>query len=197
MDPLWNDMIMDYEFIAPLGAGSFGQVMKAKHIRSGKLVAIKLIKSLFESEYASKKLLSEVQIMRKLTADPDNCYSTQIYDIVAPDLDLDTKSTVSHMFIIMEYIRSDLGKIMMHSDEIEFDEEHVKCLLYNMLCAVNYLHTANVMHRDIKPQNILVDDDCQVRLCDFGLARTRISLPYDDMEDYLRGQMMSVPSPST
>lgn len=188
---------MDYEFIAPLGAGSFGQVMKAKHIRSGKLVAIKLIKSLFESEYASKKLLSEVQIMRKLTADPDNCYSTQIYDIVAPDLDLDTKSTVSHMFIIMEYIRSDLGKIMMHSDEIEFDEEHVKCLLYNMLCAVNYLHTANVMHRDIKPQNILVDDDCQVRLCDFGLARTRISLPYDDMEDYLRGQMMSVPSPST
>tara|TARA_B110000305_G_C18799537_1_gene342000 strand:+ start:321 stop:473 length:153 start_codon:yes stop_codon:yes gene_type:complete len=41
-----------------------------------------------------------------------------------------------------------------------------------MLCALNFIHKANVMHRDLKPGNILIDDDCNVLLCDFGLART-------------------------
>lgn len=197
IDPLWNIMVKDYEFLAPLGAGSFGQVMKARHLKSGRIVAIKLMKHLFDSEYTSKKLLSEIQILRKLTADPDNAFSTQLFDIIAPEIDVDSKSAVSHLFLVMEYVQSDLGKIMRHSDQVEFDEEHVKCLLYNLLCAINYLHSADVMHRDIKPANILVDGDCQVRLCDFGLARTRADLPYDDMEDYLRGQMSTIQSPST
>lgn len=53
-----------------------------------------------------------------------------------------------------------------------FGDEHAKILLYNMLCAVNFLHSANVMHRDIKPGNILIDDTCSIKLCDFGLSRT-------------------------
>ena len=86
----------------------------------------------------------------------------------------------------MEYVRSDIGKILEISNQIELDEEHVKCLLYNMLCAMNYLHSANIKHRDIKPANILVDDECQVKLCDFGLARTRLSGGhYDDMDKYV------------
>lgn len=43
--------------------------------------------------------------------------------------------------------------------------------MYSFLCALNYLHSADVMHRDIKPANILVDKSCNVRICDFGLAR--------------------------
>lgn len=44
--------------------------------------------------------------------------------------------------------------------------------MYNLLCAVKYLHTANVLHRDLKPANILVNEDCSVKICDFGLARS-------------------------
>lgn len=40
------------------------------------------------------------------------------------------------------------------------------------MCALNFIHTANVIHRDIKPANILIDDNCQIFICDFGLART-------------------------
>lgn len=50
--------------------------------------------------------------------------------------------------------------------------EHAKIIVYNLLCAVNYLHSANVIHRDLKPGNILLTDQCSVKICDFGLART-------------------------
>jgi mitogen-activated protein kinase 1/3 len=45
-------------------------------------------------------------------------------------------------------------------------------VVYNLLCAVKYLHTANVIHRDLKPANVLVNEDCSVKICDFGLARS-------------------------
>ena len=52
------------------------------------------------------------------------------------------------------------------------EERHIITLLYNSLCALKFMHTANIMHRDLKPSNILVDSQCQVKICDFGLART-------------------------
>jgi mitogen-activated protein kinase 1/3 len=45
-------------------------------------------------------------------------------------------------------------------------------VVYNLLCAVRYIHSANVLHRDLKPANILVNEDCSVKICDFGLARS-------------------------
>ena len=51
-------------------------------------------------------------------------------------------------------------------------EEHILIIIYNVLCALHFLHSANVVHRDLKPANILINDCCNVRLCDFGLART-------------------------
>ena len=55
---------------------------------------------------------------------------------------------------------------------MQFTETHVITLTYNILCALNLIHKLNIMHRDIKPENILVNRDCQVKICDFGLART-------------------------
>lgn len=52
------------------------------------------------------------------------------------------------------------------------DAGTVKVILYNLLCAVQFMHSSNIVHRDIKPNNILVNKDCHVRICDFGLART-------------------------
>ena len=49
--------------------------------------------------------------------------------------------------------------------------EQVKIIFYNLLCALNFLHSCNILHRDIKPTNILIDSHCNITLCDFGLAR--------------------------
>lgn len=59
----------------------------------------------------------------------------------------------------------------MLDKDIELDLIHVKILLYNILCAVNFIHSCNLMHRDIKTSNILVDSNCNIKICDFGLSR--------------------------
>merc|ERR1711920_316897 len=48
---------------------------------------------------------------------------------------------------------------------------HINMLLYNLLVGVNYLHSAGIYHRDLKPANCLVNQDCSVKICDFGLSR--------------------------
>lgn len=54
----------------------------------------------------------------------------------------------------------------------EISQEHVKLIFYNLLCAVKFIHQLNIVHRDIKPGNILINRDCQIKVCDFGIART-------------------------
>ena len=58
---------------------------------------------------------------------------------------------------MMELMDSDLKKLLHNSKAVELDENHVKTILYNILCALNFIHSANIMHRDIKPANILID----------------------------------------
>lgn len=77
------------------------------------------------------------------------------------------------IFLVIEFIESDLKKILnsVHRGTI-LEEDHIVTMMYNSLCALNYIHSANLMHRDLKPGNLLVDSNCCVRLCDFGLGRS-------------------------
>lgn len=76
------------------------------------------------------------------------------------------------IFIVMDHIDTDLSKILKLGGACKMDKSHVRNITYNLLCALNYLSSANVIHRDIKPANILMNKYCQIRICDFGLART-------------------------
>jgi mitogen-activated protein kinase 1/3 len=65
-----------------------------------------------------------------------------------------------------------MRKLMKNGHTIEFSSDHIKYILYNLLCAMNFLASANIVHRDLKPANILMNRNCQIKICDFGLART-------------------------
>jgi len=71
------------------------------------------------------------------------------------------------------------------------EERHLITVLYNCLCALNFLHSANILHRDIKPTNMLIDNLCQVKICDFGLARSQIN-HNDQGDSNIRKQLVDI-----
>ena len=143
-----------------LGSGSFGQVVKAIHIPSGQVVAIKLMKNLFKDQYSAKRELSEINILRKLSSVQNNIFTTNIHDIIVTDFDSKSDKPISCIFIVMDLISADLKMVIKNIDSLEFEEDHMITLIYNILCCLNFLHSANIVHRDIKPANILVLEDC-------------------------------------
>jgi mitogen-activated protein kinase 1/3 len=64
----------------------------------------------------------------------------------------------------------DLKKLLKSNRHLE--EDQVKAIVYDILCACKYLHAAQIIHRDLKPANILVNNNCSIQVCDFGLARS-------------------------
>ena len=83
-----------------------------------------------------------------------------------------TPENIDALFIVMDHVETDLGKVIKSTSHCKLDKHHVRNIIYNLLCALNFLTSANVIHRDVKPGNILMNKYCQVRICDFGLART-------------------------
>jgi len=98
-------------------------------------------------------------------------YSPELIDLLLPEMELKTGS-VQSIFIVMEASETDLKSLIELGPKSGFNEEHLKIIIYNSLCSLKFLHSCNVIHRDIKPANILINKNCQVMICDFGLART-------------------------
>lgn len=136
-----------------------------KHRETGKEYAAKLVKNVMGSKQHARMVARELIILRKLSKVKSNIFTTKLRDVLVP------KDDYSSIFFIMDYESNDLKKLLQN-DEVKFDQEHALIILYNILCGLNFLHSANIIHRDIKPGNILINSNCQIKICDFGMART-------------------------
>lgn len=152
----------DYELVKLLGSGSYGQVASAVHKPTGKKVAIKKMDGVFDDEIDCKRILREVTLLRRLK----HPYVVELFDIIEPK----NYETFETLYVVLELAESDLKKVIKSAIHLQL--KHIQLVVYNLLCAVKYLHSANVLHRDLKPANILVNEDCSVKICDFGLARS-------------------------
>ena len=152
-----------------LGEGSYGKVAEAKCRVTGETVAIKYINDLGDVDYDWVKLIREIQIMYEFSQMDKNEHTVKILDLLMTSDDENERQGV---FVVMEHMESDLKKLLNQSAEIDFTEDYVIILMYNLMRAMKFIHSANIMHRDLKPANILVDSVCNVKICDFGLARS-------------------------
>lgn len=152
----------DYEIIKQIGSGSYGSVVEAKKKSNQQKVAIKRMNNLFEDTIDCKRILREITLLRKL-GHPN---LIKIIEIIEPE----DRDNFDHIYVVTEFCQSDLKKLF--KSPIHLELIHIKTLTYQILCALKYIHSAEVLHRDLKPANVLINEDCTVKICDFGLARS-------------------------
>jgi len=151
----------DFQPDRPIGYGAFGVVWSVTDPRDGKRVALKKLPNVFQSLVSSKRVFRELKMMRFFKH--ENVLSC--LDILQPPhLELFTE-----IYLITELMQSDLHKIIVSPQQLSAD--HIKVFLYQILRGVKYLHSAKIIHRDIKPGNLLVNSNCVLKICDYGLAR--------------------------
>ncbi|KAJ8725542.1 hypothetical protein PYW08_003725 [Mythimna loreyi] len=145
-----------YVVISFIGEGSFGRVFKAKHKETDAVVALKVIRKKGRSVKDLKNLRQECDIQRQLK-------HPNIIRMI------DSFDTESELVVVTEYAEKELHSIL--AKEGCLNEDQVKKITWDLVSALYYLHSHRVLHRDLKPQNVLLDSTGRAKLCDFGLAR--------------------------
>ncbi|KAK3259506.1 mitogen-activated protein kinase, partial [Cymbomonas tetramitiformis] len=151
-----------YTILEKIGKGSYGVVCAALDNHTGKRVAIKKIKNVFDNDADATRVLREIKLLRLL----QHPGIVKILHVMLPPNQRD----FHELFIVFEIMESDLHNVIQAND-ISVLAQHQRHIMYQMLCALKHIHTAGVFHRDLKPKNILINSNGSIRICDFGLAR--------------------------
>lgn len=144
-----------------LGSGQFGIVYGGVHRKSGRAVAIKVIDKLRFPTKQEAQLKNEVAILQNLSHQ----------GVVNLERMFETPERI---FVVMEKLKGDMLEMILSSEKGRLSERITKFLITQILVALKHLHSKNIVHCDLKPENVLLSSDNdfpQVKLCDFGFAR--------------------------
>ncbi|KAI9996708.1 hypothetical protein PInf_014451 [Phytophthora infestans] len=151
-----------YQLVKPIGNGAYGAVIAVKDVvNGGDNLAVKKITNIFEDLVDAKRILREVRLLGHF----HHKNITRLHDLSPPP----SRKQFDDMYIITELMETDLHQVIYSMQPMS--DDHVKYFLYQMLCALHHIHSAGVLHRDMKPSNILLNANCDLKVCDFGLAR--------------------------
>uniref|UniRef100_A0A7N0V0B9 Mitogen-activated protein kinase n=1 Tax=Kalanchoe fedtschenkoi TaxID=63787 RepID=A0A7N0V0B9_KALFE len=148
--------------IRPVGRGAFGLVCAAVNSETHEEVAIKKISNAFDNRIDAKRTLREIKLLRHM--DHENIIA--IRDIIRPPV----KENFSDVYIVYDLLDTDLHQIINSGQHLA--DDHCRYFLYQLLRGLKYVHSANVLHRDLKPSNLFLNANCDLKIGDFGLART-------------------------
>ncbi|XP_030625261.1 serine/threonine-protein kinase D1 isoform X2 [Chanos chanos] len=144
-----------------LGSGQFGIVYGGKHRKTGRDVAIKIIDKLRFPTKQESQLRNEVAILQ-------NLHHPGVVNLEC------MFETPERVFVVMEKLHGDMLEMILSSEKGRLPERITKFLIAQILVALRHLHFKNIVHCDLKPENVLLasaDAFPQVKLCDFGFAR--------------------------
>ncbi|KAK7184616.1 mitogen-activated protein kinase [Paraphaeosphaeria sporulosa] len=152
-----------YDIQDVVGEGAYGVVCSALHKPSGQKVAIKKITP-FDHSMFCLRTLREMKLLRYFNH--ENIIS--ILDIQKPR----NYETFTEVYLIQELMETDMHRVIRTQ---ELSDDHCQYFIYQTLRALKAMHSANVLHRDLKPSNLLLNANCDLKVCDFGLARSAAS----------------------
>ena len=120
------------------------------------------IANAFDNATDARRTLREIKLLRRLQHEN----IVLLKNIMRPP----TKDDFNDVYLVYELMDTDLHQILRSSQGLS--DEHCQYFLYQILRGLKYVHTAQVLHRDLKPSNLLLNANCDLKICDFGLART-------------------------
>ena len=163
--------IRDYESLAIIGRGAFGEVHVCREKKTGKIYAIKKIKKyILIIKNQIRHVLNEQIIMSKAS-------SPWIVELKA------SFQEDEYLYLVMEYLPGgDLMNLLIQKDILT--EKEAKFYISELILAIESIHNLDCIHRDIKPDNILIDKNGHIKLSDFGLAKISDKLYEKEDEKY-------------
>lgn len=147
-----------FDNLKKIGEGTYGIVFKGVHKKSGKLVALKKISLERDNEGVPSTCIREICLLKDL----NHRNIVRLHDVIHSGMQL---------YLVFEFIDRDLKSLLDSLPGKRLPPKHVKSFLWQLLQALAYCHTRRVLHRDLKPQNLLVNNGGVIKLADFGLAR--------------------------
>uniref|UniRef100_A0A8C1AU19 mitogen-activated protein kinase n=2 Tax=Cyprinus carpio TaxID=7962 RepID=A0A8C1AU19_CYPCA len=150
-----------YQNLTPVGSGAYGSVCSAYDVRLRQKVAVKKLSRPFQSLIHSRRTYRELRLLKHMKH--ENVIG--LLDVFTPAASLEEFNEV---YLVTNLMGADLNNIVKFQ---RLSDEHVQFLIYQLLRGLKYIHSAGLIHRDLKPSNVAVNEDCELRILDFGLAR--------------------------
>ncbi|KAL3459848.1 kinase-like domain-containing protein [Aspergillus heterothallicus] len=147
-----------FQQLEKLGEGTYATVFKGRNRQTGELVALKEI-HLDSEEGTPSTAIREISLMKELKHES----IVSLYDVI---------HTENKLMLVFEYMDKDLKKYMdTRGDRGQLDQATIKSFMHQLMNGIAFCHENRVLHRDLKPQNLLINKKGQLKLGDFGLAR--------------------------
>jgi mitogen-activated protein kinase 15 len=148
-----------YEIVQKLGKGAYGIVWKCIDKKTKETLALKKIFGAFQNATDAQRTFREIMFLEELQ-DHENII--KLKDVLKAENDKD-------IYLIFEYMETDLHAVIRANI---LEDIHKRYIIYQLLKAIKYMHTGQVLHRDMKPSNLLLNSECLMKVADFGLARS-------------------------
>uniref|UniRef100_A0A0D6R3E1 Protein kinase domain-containing protein n=1 Tax=Araucaria cunninghamii TaxID=56994 RepID=A0A0D6R3E1_ARACU len=180
--PAWGSRSVNcFEKIEQIGEGTYGQVYMAREIQTGEIVALKKVRMDNEREGFPITAIREIKILKKLQHDN----VIKLKEIVtSPGREKDEQGKPEgnkyngSIYMVFEYMDHDLTGLADRPG-MRFTIPQIKCYMKQLLTGLHYCHINQVLHRDIKGSNLLIDNNGILKLADFGLARSFCNINQD------------------
>eukprot|EP01090_Pellita_catalonica_P019383 TRINITY_DN6577_c0_g1_i2.p1 TRINITY_DN6577_c0_g1~~TRINITY_DN6577_c0_g1_i2.p1 ORF type:complete len:541 (-),score=52.84 TRINITY_DN6577_c0_g1_i2:212-1834(-) len=162
----WGSRSVDvFKKMEQVGEGTYGQVYKAKNKETGDVVALKKFRMADAREGVPITAIREIKILKNI----QHQNVIKLKEIVTSKAT--KKNKRGSIYMVFEYMEHDLTGLMESARVDWFSEGQIKCYLKQLLKGLAFCHKKNVLHRDLKGSNLLINNKGEVKLADFGLAR--------------------------